>query len=197
MKKTDKFCILVNDENREEIKRLADENGYKWTDSDNKFPFDMANKYYFFRPDGITWSSSHTAQSPPLITLSQFRALFDKEIIGYKCPMDLWNGRAKLGEVFIPVQGNSLYYYPSSMQKDWACIPAEIVETWEPVFKEEKKIVVVGGKEWEVSKDSIKDLGNPKQVIYTIEYLLDVFNEKSTLSEIKNLIDAYKQLNKE
>ena len=62
----------------------------------------------------------------------------EKEIIGYKCPVDLFNGNIKKDWIlFKDSDGNT--YRPKG-QGPLHALPKEIVETWEPVYKEEFKV---------------------------------------------------------
>ena len=64
--------------------------------------------------------------------------IMEKEIIGYKCPVDLFNGNIKKDWIlFKDSDGNT--YRPKG-QGPLHALPKEIVETWEPVYKEEFKV---------------------------------------------------------
>lgn len=65
-----------------------------------------------------------------------------KKIIGYKCPMDMFKGMIKTG---IPYEKENDYYVPQfkfspDKHPELFYMPSEIVETWEPVYEEEKKL---------------------------------------------------------
>lgn len=64
--------------------------------------------------------------------------IFDnKVLIGYKCPTNLYGGDIKEGEIY-KICFNNNFYEPSSIKDtDSLILPKEIVETWEPVYKEE------------------------------------------------------------
>lgn len=49
-----------------------------------------------------------------------------RKIIGYVCPMDLYDGNIKKGQVI------SLMYMPGTYR-----LPTEIIESWEPAYQEE------------------------------------------------------------
>lgn len=73
----------------------------------------------------------------------KFRLATQKEIeartkifIGYKCPFDFEYHKIKKGDIFILSTGdNGLLYKPQYGEYHF---PKEIVETWEPVYEEEK-----------------------------------------------------------
>lgn len=66
-----------------------------------------------------------------------------KEIIGYKSPMDLFNGTVVAGSLFVPVTGiggvkEGMWYRHATTTSGYSrYLPKEIVETWEPVYKKE------------------------------------------------------------
>ena len=64
-----------------------------------------------------------------------------KKIVGYKCPVDLWDGiTVKEGCIF-KVGEEKLNYYPENNLGDIAfALPKQLVETWEPVYEEEYKV---------------------------------------------------------
>lgn len=81
-----------------------------------------------------------------LITFEQFNEYYkqktmntneDKTLIGYKCPTDLFNGAIKKNTIYVV---DSVSKYRPDHTSSFT-IPKEIVETWEPVYKE-KPIVV-------------------------------------------------------
>jgi hypothetical protein len=70
-----------------------------------------------------------------------------KEIIGYKSPMQI--GGYPKGELFIVYGGNRNLYVPEQKNEEssraYYSVPKEIVETWEPVYKEDQtKTLVLG-----------------------------------------------------
>lgn len=146
----EKFCILVNEENREEIKRIAYACGMDKDDMGTILTFNHGNQYYSFE-NGILIKCSIEPNDNEL-TFDHFKLLFDggeeeKEIEGYICPMDLYNGNVKKGELFnIGMLGKANWYKPSRLGKDDQSfmIPKEIVETWDPIYKSKEVIIKVG-----------------------------------------------------
>ena len=78
----------------------------------------------------------------------------NKKIIGYKCPIDLFGGTTKRGEVF--KKGNDFYYWTANTgQTQYSKhLPKEIVEEWEPVYEEEK--LMVAGHEAKFHKGEVE-----------------------------------------
>ena len=66
-----------------------------------------------------------------------------KEIIGYKSPITM--GDHPKGTLYIKYSGNNDLYIPNNTIKNTYSVPKEIVETWEPVYKEDQtKTLVLG-----------------------------------------------------
>jgi hypothetical protein len=69
-----------------------------------------------------------------------------KKIVGYKAPIDLFNGRIPKGTLYKPAIHTSMNTYCSVDEKGNIIdngitnLPYEIVETWEPVYEEEYKV---------------------------------------------------------
>lgn len=67
----------------------------------------------------------------------------EKEIIGYKAPFDMFNKKVKKGTIYLIDENNSNAEFNScswtaSCEMAYTNLPKEIVETWEPVYKEEE-----------------------------------------------------------
>lgn len=60
-----------------------------------------------------------------------------KKIIGYKCPYDLLGGKIPKGTLYDTYSVDRRFLQPNEIHT--ALLPKEIVETWEPVYKEECK----------------------------------------------------------
>ena len=95
---------------------------------------------YFHYPEfqrGVC-TSGEIKNSYTEITFEQFKKhVLKKEIIGYKCPTDLYNGCIKKGTIY-EKQANG--YFPKNDIVNH--LPAEIVEAWEPVYKEKPEFKV-------------------------------------------------------
>jgi hypothetical protein len=143
------------------------------------------------------------------------------EIIGYKSPTQI--GTHAKGELYVKV--NEDLYIPDStkdtINRTFYSIPKEIAETWEPVYKETSKTLILGTSRIKVviSKGKIDvDNGN---IIDSLQFKLlyqaltnteikgfsrsyDVLFPKGVkigcsefeVSEIKLIIDTYNEINK-
>lgn len=68
----------------------------------------------------------------------------ERKLLGYKCPMDLFDGKVKAGELYKLVSDETEYYPPNYTN---SCrLPRELVETWEPVYEEKSTVVRMGGE---------------------------------------------------
>lgn len=84
-----------------------------------------------------------------------------KEIIGYKAPFDMINGKTKKGDIY-KYNGCGWYHNNGtghSIEPGSGAIPKEIVETWEPVYKEDKKLPKINNYEG-VYKDGVITYGS-------------------------------------
>ena len=78
------------------------------------------------------------------ITLEQFKNYVkqkEMEIIGYKCPVDLFGGNPEVvkGTIFVKHSPQYTWYAPEKEKEKPApnyLIPQEIVEKWDPVYRE-------------------------------------------------------------
>jgi hypothetical protein len=60
-------------------------------------------------------------------------------IIGYKVPFDTFNGSVKMGTIYVKADCGYMYYPETNSYGSLSCnLPAEIVESWEPVYEESK-----------------------------------------------------------
>jgi hypothetical protein len=145
------------------------------------------------------------------------------EIIGYKSPMKI--GIHAKGELYIQYSSNEDLYIPDSTKdmgsEAFYSIPKEIVEMWEPVYKETSKTLVLGTSRIKIviSKGKIDvDNGNIIDIVqfkFLYQALTntemkgssrsyDVLFPKGVkigcsefeVSEIKLIIDTYNELNK-
>lgn len=67
----------------------------------------------------------------------------NQEIIGYKCPIDLFKGRVKAGSIFSEKSRDGFVMYNISHLTSGVAI--EIVETWEPVYKPKYQLPEING----------------------------------------------------
>lgn len=212
MKRLDKFSILIESEEMgKEVKRIADKAGLDFCRHSNKECFTLkgnifthVNYYYrFYKDYFVIGGYSTQGDEYPIITLSEFKQMFEPEIIGYECPMDLYGGAILKGDILVPVLCKD--WYVCKIRSNGYSVPKEIVETWKPIYKESSKTVIVGGKEWEVEKHGIYRITSCsstagihfEEIEEAYNDLRKLFGESATLLEIKNLVEVYKSLNKE
>lgn len=82
----------------------------------------------------------------------------NKKIIGYKAPIDLFNGTYKAGTIFTTLETYGYYQPQGCWGVTGSMVPKEIVETWEPVFEKETfKAAIIGSKNKKINvyKDGI------------------------------------------
>ena len=117
----------------------------------SKYQHDILSSY-FKEMDGFNKSCTHYLIDPInsglgredsyfknyYIIINFSDIIFDnKVVIGYKCPTNLYSGDIKEGEIY-KICFNNNFYEPSSIKDtDSLVLPKEIVETWEPIYKEE------------------------------------------------------------
>lgn len=122
------------------------------------FSLDSRNNHfihYYDSPAKRAWLNDSVYDGFTEITFDQFKEHVlnqknmkvttedSKKIIGYKCPMDLFEGKVKKGDSFTRFI-NSTSYTPEGFNGTYS-IPKEIVETWEPVYEtKEVKVTVTG-----------------------------------------------------
>jgi|694.fasta_scaffold01065_91 hypothetical protein len=163
-----------------------------------------------------------------LITFEQFekyilknKTNMKKEIIGYKSPITM--GDHPKGTLYIKYSGNNDLYIPNNTIKNTYSVPKEIVETWEPIYKEDQtktlvlgtgRIKVVIGNGVVVDGENVivyKDLLNVYRIMtdnntkitgsgtsYTVSFPKGVRIGCSDfeISEIEQIINTYNELNK-
>lgn len=181
MKRLDKFSILIENESMgKEVKRIADNAGVK-----SRWCFHIINGYYHFdNNEFYTWAYEPIHH---IITLSEFKQMFEPEIIGWKikdikyknpicklCGFNVWDGYFKIGAKRI------------ELFKELG-----VLDLWfDPIYKESSKTVMV---------DYEKELA--KAVAYGLGYFCSVNCLSPTNDKIKEIaekyaVDTYKELNK-
>jgi len=120
---------------------------------------------------------THVSSNYTKITMEQFKKHIMKQtqvIVGYKCPIDLFDGEIKVGEVY-KACFNKNYYEPSSVSEiDGLELPKEIVETWEPVYEKEAVKMTIGSNEVEITITDVFTFRNKETA--TIEQVKSTFN---------------------
>lgn len=136
------WFIRVTSENKPILQRyvfFGTKRGYNYT----------LGGYYGINKNGSAWGDIVPHGDAQEITIEQFEKHMsqqNKKIIGYKAPTDLFAGEVKKGELLVK---NGHYYdkHGSYRKKDYNpndynVFPKEIVETWEPVYEEEKTVQI-------------------------------------------------------
>lgn len=91
-----------------------------------------------------------------------------KEIIGYKAPMDLFDGNVKKGNIF--TKNGTINYKCNNL-----LLPKEIVEQWEPVYKSEEKIINIG---FDVKVTSEGIFHKSDNITEFVMYMNDYYNRE-------------------
>jgi hypothetical protein len=197
MKRLDKFSILIeNEEMGREVKRIANKYGI------NPYKYDFEYEWGFVFEDGGFCKGHRPAiKMPNTITFSQFKEMFEGEI-------EMWRPKHEsYWAAIVKIAGGDIdtlakRFWPESDMHRKA-IELGVLELWfNPVFKQTSKTVIVGGKEWTVSKDGVTciDKGfDPNDIEkLNLNLIVHIFGETATLSEIKNLVDTWNEIkNKE
>lgn len=150
-----KFTILTTPENIDELRMLIRRFGMtKHIYHDGEA--DIFYNNYFSTWNGYAWRWDDTIlYDYPIINTTQFR-LLNRNIIGYKCPVDLMGGLViKKDTTYIPHQANDTLYIPdieSKTMKYYYSVPKEIAQTWEPVFGLDSDDNLMTSKEWKLKK---------------------------------------------
>jgi len=95
----------------------------------------------------------------------EYKKEMEKEIIGYKCPTKLFDFAVEKGTIFKKNNEHSVYYC-EGREVPFYGLPSEIVETWEPVYREEN--IKIG--EYEVYFHIFKELDDSYITINKIDY---------------------------
>jgi hypothetical protein len=190
-----KFCIYIPDEpTGKRVKEIADkagiENACRYLFSAG-YTYGIKGKYWDFCVCG---KPNESTEDSPELTLSEFESLFStKEIVGYKAPHDMYDGGIKKGSIFRKTTQSGVYYFSHDPSFDGnRGIVKEIVEQWEPVYKEEEKVVICGGDEIKLSEECYTTKAGQQFYIEDIEgpltELMHFFSQETKLAEIHNLL---------
>jgi len=139
------------------------------------------NYYYGFDggvgPGGTNnWTCiTNFKNNPQLLTIKQFIEMTkEREIIGYKAPYDLFGGSYKKDTVYIRDTGDFHFMYKPKKCVEgskWS-LPKEIVETWEPVYKEEEVILMLGNPSKSIIISKHKVVVEGKEIVLPYLYAL-------------------------
>ena len=146
--------------------------------------------YYQHYPPFKTRCTAHDSiqEGYTEITFEQFKTYVlnqsnMKEIIGYICPQDLFNGEVPKGTVYV-INGTKTSYVRK--EKGSYNLPKEIVETREPVYAQEK-IVSVGGK-FDVKIKDGKIWHSASDITDFVKELVSYFNQTQEFGGYKAVI---------
>jgi hypothetical protein len=103
---------------------------------------------YVQNRDGSTWGVYDTntkkwgiiVKSPQSVTTEKAvteEAKPERKVIGYKAPMDLYKGDIQKGDIFEIDEDGEYICWSNRVGTD-VVLPAEIVETWEPVYEKKE-----------------------------------------------------------
>lgn len=148
MKTLPKFYVIKRDKNNPLWKKYIDWlNGtYKASWCGELYNYYGYNNGYHLTGTAGYYDINYFENNPKLITLEQWDEAVNKtetmeqrKIIGYKAPFDLFDGEIKKGTIYEKRGSFQMYHPPHELDRNMSCgIPDEIVETWEPVYEEEK-----------------------------------------------------------
>lgn len=138
-----------------------------------QLPSGSCNYYRYSHTESCKWDATNF-YAPGQLSILFNQVLFPaessalKKIIGYKSPTDLFNGDVKAGTLFVLFKRNGKPYEHRGYAEDgyesingFHLLPPELVETWDPIFKEEFKvgswitILTTGGNDSRHSKHVI------------------------------------------
>lgn len=124
----------------------------------NNWAMNKTGKNYsgFVWHKGVSYTQDgiYNPYEKPTITFEQFEKYVmkkeEKEIIGYKAPMDLYGGNVKKDTIYVKATNKHNWYIPQEEYKKLPSsssqmIPKEIVETWEAVYKQQEYRGIVKG----------------------------------------------------
>ena len=126
---------------------------------------DYPNWGYFIRLNG-EWGGDliYDIDNKTEISLSDYKRLtnktkqMEKEIIGYKSPMNLFYDDIKKGTIYKKQGEDDNGYYPTGLGcgSNIYYLPDEIVETWEPVYKQKEPQITINGYKGEFFEEYVK-----------------------------------------
>lgn len=164
----------------------------KWWNKNYHWNAQGSHEYY-----GVRFGINCRGNSPwkKEYSAKEFMSMIKKEIIGYKCPMDMFCGEVNKGEIFT-VNRNPAFFSPNNLngktnKRDYYSIPKEVVETWEPVYKEVDTEFNMGEFKLVVSATAIshkgEDITRYCKEMYELNNLISVNLPKSYTTAIGNV----------
>lgn len=127
-----------------------------------------------FRKASVDQIIAHFTQQPKVEPKKEIQ----KEIVGYVCPMDLYGGTIKKGQIF-ERKGNDTDF-------EIGCpVPTEWIKTWEKVYKSDEEVINIGfdlvirdGRVWH-KKDDITN--------FVISLVETIEKHKNIISRFHNI----------
>jgi hypothetical protein len=110
----------------------------------------------------------------------------EKEIIGYKSPETLFCGDIAKGTIYVMKEKYHNGYYPKDRigtENNAYYLPKEIVEKWEPVYREDKKLPVINRYNGSYGKNDLTVLYG--YAIISISMLKEVFQANNLVGDRK------------
>lgn len=78
--------------------------------------------------------SRHLCFGPYFLSEEACQSYLDSLLIGYQCPMDLFGGKVKKGDLYVKTLDPSIYL-PSELPLRYFELPSEIVTSWTPIYR--------------------------------------------------------------
>lgn len=165
--------------------------------------------------DSKDWNSFSTISPSRKFVRTSDIVTDEREILGYKSPINLFGGDIKAGTTFIKNGEDYVWYYAKDGSESQS-VPKEVVETWEAVYEEEKFIVrAIGDKKLNVhvtkktiiadgvniDVDQLKNLYSLAVIVHPISQShkavfskMQVGCTEFTVAELEYIIDTYDSL---
>lgn len=102
----------------------------------------------------------------------------DGKIIGYKCPVTIFDGTVAVGTIYKASGMIRNTYYPAIFPEHTKFnLPKELVETWEPVYETQREVLTLGSNGVEVIIDN--GVVTSRSAKFDLDKILDI---RDTLS---------------
>lgn len=117
----------------------------------------------------------------------------EQTIKGYKCPIQLFLGDIKPGDLYVKDNSTKVLYIPIKRLEQVYRLPAEIVEAWEPCYTGGEKIFNLSGKEVKVNPQGIYIMDSTAVNGWTLDWLLTSLPDAKA-SELQEIINYYNEI---
>tara|TARA_R110000868_G_scaffold22009_1_gene90804 strand:+ start:1152 stop:2027 length:876 start_codon:yes stop_codon:yes gene_type:complete len=185
----DDFGVIVESMNGKEIIKYLISKGF--TNEYNYAGYNLNGEGYCIPNYSKTihcFSVSHSIRN--IYTLEQLKQLDnnnmkEKEILGYKAPYDMYEGKLKKGVLvkeFPQPHMNKAYGIPgeNGFFDQNILIPKEIAQTWEPVYKSSEVIITINNVVINIKGDKMCAEGR-KCDIKWLRAIRELFNKRTSL----------------